>query len=93
MKRLSYFSIFVVLLHVSDLAGQSLLDGTTFQASTFNLPDNVGAVRLTNVDGDCDSEIGTPVGNDVATEACGVFDSGVPSVEVTFNGGLSLIHI
>ncbi len=88
MNKLIYFSVFLFLLQASDLFGQSLLDGTSYQASIFNLPDNIGAVRLTNTaDSDCDSELGTPVGNDAATDACLVDDSGVAPVEVTFNSG------
>jgi hypothetical protein len=38
-------------------SAQSRLDGTSFQASIYNLPDSVGAVRLVDtVDSDCGSE-------------------------------------
>ena len=67
---------------------QSPLDGTSFQASTFNLrAENVGVVRLIDVpETDCRVEDG-PLGNDVPGEECLVFDSGSPSVELTFGAG------
>ena len=42
-------------------SAQSLLDGTPFNASIYNLPDSVGAVRLIDTAGsDCRSDEGVP---------------------------------
>ena len=69
-------------------AAQSRLDGTSFQASTFNLPDSVGVVRLVDTpDSQCRSEAASPVGDDIAPEGCLVSDSGLPPVAMTFNAG------
>lgn len=70
-------------------ASQSLLDGTTFQASIYNMPESIGAVRLVDTaDSNCRSGVENPVeGNDVATEACLIQDSGTDPITITFNAG------
>ena len=83
----------LVVLSLSALcSAQSALDGVSFQASTYNLrSENVGTVRLTDVPGStCRVEDG-PLGDDVPGEECLTFDSGVPSVEITFNAGPQLV--
>ena len=80
----------IVLLSLTTLGfGQSALDGTSFQASTYNLrAENVGVVRLVDAPGStCRVEDG-PLGNDVPTEECLTVDSGAPSEEITFNAGI-----
>lgn len=65
---------------------QSRLDGTSFEASTYNLPDSIGVVRLIDVPGsDCGS--GGIDGDDVPGEACLTVDSGGDPVTMTFNAG------
>lgn len=84
----SICSVFICSLLAHPLLAQSLLDGTTFQVSTYNMPDSVGVVRLVAADGNCSSEERSPVGDDLAPEGeCAVFDSGNPAVELTFNAG------
>ena len=82
------FSCLLSLALASVSAAQSALDGTSFQVSTYNLPDSVGVVRLTNV-GDSNCRVsGGPEGNDVpAPEACLVEDAGTDPVTVTFGAG------
>ena len=86
--RIASILAFVCCL-TSIVMGQSRLDGTSFQVSTFNLPDSIGIVRLVDdtveVPSDCRGD--GPDGNDVPGEECAVFDSGIPSVEATFNAG------
>lgn len=65
---------------------QSRLDGTSFLASTYNLPDSVGVVRLIDVPGsDCGA--GGVEGDDVPGEECLTVDSGGDPVSMTFNTG------
>jgi hypothetical protein len=75
-------------LFAAQAIAQSLLDGTSFQASTYNLPDSVGIVRLVDTAGsNCRSESGTPVGNDSPLDGCLSEDAGTPPVTMTFGAG------
>lgn len=79
--------VLVLACWAPQVLGQSLLDGTSFQASIYNLPGTVGVVRLVDMpDSDCRTE-GGPLGDDLATDACQVLDSGTPPVTMTFNAG------
>lgn len=88
MKQSLIASILILSLTSLGLS-QSALEGTSFQASTYNLrAENVGTVRLVDVPGStCRVEDG-PLGNDLPTEECLTLDSGSPSVEITFNAGI-----
>ena len=88
MRKISVAAVLGAAILGASAFAQSPLDGTTFQASTYNLhSENVGTVRLIDVpDTECGVEDG-PLGNDKPGEECFVLDSGVPAVDLTFGGG------
>ena len=81
-----------LILYSSVAWGQSALDGTSFAASIYNMPNDVGFVRLIDAEGsDCDVE-GGPNGDDKPGEdVCFIADSGIPPVSITFGGGAQAV--
>ena len=83
-----WIGVFVLFGSAAHTFGQSPLDGTSFQVSTYNFPDAVGVVRLVDATGsNCRSELGTPVGDDRPLEGCLTEDAGTPPVTMAFGAG------
>ena len=81
-----------LLCVVGMVAAQSRIDGTSFDVSIYNLPDAAGTVRLNDAAGsNCDSEAGTVVGDDAATDECLVETAEAPPVSMTFGAGAQAI--
>ena len=79
-----FASLFVLLMSPWAF-GASALDGTTFQFSIENSPDDVGITRQSDT---CESPFGTPNGGDDGpSDTCQFFDWGSDPVTLTFNGG------
>lgn len=89
IQRPIFIVVFVLVVSAFTTGSwaQSALDGVSFDASIYNLPDSVGSVRLIDVgESDCQSEIAV-VGDDKPGEdVCLVETNGDP-VAITFNGG------
>lgn len=81
-------AVVLLLVSTSLVSGQSVLDGTSYQASLYNLADTVGAVRLIDGEGSNCRVDDTPVGDDKpSSDDCISIDSGIAPVTLTFNAG------
>ena len=78
----------LLLITTAVAHAQSALDGTSFQGSLYNMPGDVGFVRLIDQPGsECRVEGGTDVEDKPGDDVCLIQDSGIAPVTLTFGAG------